>query len=125
MLKTSDITILIVDDDEDLVEALIYNFNLEDFKSLSASDGRQAIDMIKNNKIDFIISDIRMPNGDGMFLLDFIKVNNSGNLPILLLSAYTEITMEEIKQMGAIDLLQKPADIDIIVGIIKKYCHCA
>jgi DNA-binding NtrC family response regulator len=125
MLKTSDITILIVDDDEDLVEALIYNFNLEDFKSLSASGGRQAIDMIKNNKIDFVISDIRMPNGDGIFLLEFIKANNPSNLPILLLSAYTEITREEIKQMGAIDLLQKPADIDIIIGIIKKYCHCA
>ena len=124
MLKTSEITILLVDDDEDLVDALIYNLNLEDFKSLSASGGMKAIEMINNNKIDFVISDIRMPNGDGIFLLKYIKENRSDNLPILLLSAYTEITREEIQRLGAIDLLQKPADIDIVIGIIKKYCNC-
>jgi len=124
-LAALNVTILIVDDDEDLVDALIYNLNLEDFKSLGASGGIQAIDIIKNNKIDFVISDIHMRNGDGIFLLKFILENRSDNLPILLLSAYTEITREEIKKLGAIDLLQKPADIDIVIGIIKKYCNCA
>lgn len=125
MLKPSDITVLLVDDEAGILEALSINLALDDFKMLTASCGNEAIEIIKNNKIDFIISDVRMPKGDGVFLLNYVKDHNPDVPHVLLFSGFSEVTAAEAKKLGAIDLISKPPNINEIIYMIKKHCNCS
>jgi DNA-binding NtrC family response regulator len=124
MLKASDITVLLVDDEADILESLSINLQLDDFKLLTASSGMEAIEVLKKATIDFIISDVRMPKGDGVFLLNYVKEHYPHVPHILLYSGFAEITANEVKRLGGIDLISKPPNIDELASIIKKYCNC-
>jgi len=120
MKENHDITILIVDDENSLRKSLVKNFELEGFCVLSASSGHEALEVVKNQKIDFVLSDVRMPEGDGVELLKNIKMFNDRIPIVLLVSGFSEHSKDEVVAMGAIDLLTKPADIDKIIGMIKN-----
>jgi two-component system response regulator FlrC len=63
-----------VDDEKDICEKLAASFELEDFKCYTANSGKQAVEFLKQNGgIHFIISDVKMPDGDGFYLLDYIR----------------------------------------------------
>jgi DNA-binding NtrC family response regulator len=120
MIENNEITILIVDDEEGIRDMMEMNFELEGFKVVKASGGRAALEIIKNSKIDFVLSDVRMPEGDGFTLLkEIIKMNLK--LPtVLLLTGFAEISRDEVIAEGGIDLLQKPPDIEVIIKMIKQ-----
>lgn len=124
MVKPGDINVLLVDDEENLRESVSINLELDGFKVFTANCGEKAIELLKSTHIDFVISDVRMPHGDGVSLLKYIKEKHP-NLPhIVLVSGFAEISPDEVKELGGIDLLSKPFDIDKLVTMIKKYCHC-
>ena len=125
MIKASDVTILIVDDEPGIVEALSINFALDGFNICTASGGIEAIEILKKNKINFVISDVHMPKGDGILLLNYISDYTPKNPPILLFSGYTEVTAEKVKLLGGIDLYPKPPNINDMISIIKLYCNCS
>lgn len=124
MHKRSDIQILIVDDEDGIRESLTINLELDGFRVLAASCGNDAMEILKTNKIDFIISDIRMPKGDGVTLLKYVKQHYPDLPQVVLISGFSEVNAEEVKKMGAIDLLLKPPSIDALIEMIKKYCNC-
>jgi DNA-binding NtrC family response regulator len=117
----SEICILFVDDEIDISEKLATSFELEDFKVFTANCGNHAIEVLQQNpEINFIISDIKMPNGDGIFLLKHVK-SISPQIPIILLSGFTEKTEAELLSMGALALLSKPTDIDKLIEFVQKH----
>lgn len=120
MTENNEITILVVDDEEGIRDSMEMNFELEGFKVVKASGGRAALEIIKNQKIDFVLSDVRMPDGDGFTLLkEIIKLNL--RLPtVLLITGFAEITRDEVIEHGGIDLLQKPPEIEEIIKIINQ-----
>lgn len=124
MRKRSEVQLLIVDDEEGILEVLQANFELDGFKVLCATGGNDAFDLIKNNTIDFIISDIRMPNGDGISLLKNVKAHYPESPKIVMVSGFAEISAAEVKNLGGIDLITKPADIDALVDLVKLHCNC-
>ena len=124
MRNRSDVLVLIVDDEAGIRETLAINLELEGFKTLSASSGSEAIELLKNHAIDFVISDVRMPKGDGITLLKNIKKGDSDIPHIVLLTGFSELSTEEVKQLGAIDLIIKPPNIDLLIELIIKYCDC-
>ncbi len=124
MQKRNEITILIVDDEPGIREILTENFELDGFKVISASGANEAIDIFPNQKIDFIISDVRMPAGDGVSLLKHLREKHPNFTHIVLASGFAEITVEEVKRLGAIDLITKPANLDDLLELIKVHCRC-
>ena len=113
-------TILIVDDEVDICEKMASCFELEDFRVVTAQSGNAAIEILKaNSQIDFIISDIRMPDGDGLKLLSFIKNELGQKIPIVMLSAFSETTEAELIERGALKLITKPINIDELIEYIK------
>lgn len=120
MKKNNEIIVLVVDDEEGLRKALVCNLQLEDFQVLSAASGNEALEFVKSQHVDFVLSDVRMPKGDGIELLKNIKNFNGGIPVVLLVTGFTEHTKDEVLALGAIDLLNKPADIDYVVEMIKK-----
>lgn len=122
MKQNNEITILVVDDEDQLRKGLIRNLEMEDFKVLSARSGQEAFEIILTNpQIDFVLSDIRMPNGTGVELLEKTR-EKFKDLPfVLLVSGYSECTKEQAIEKGAIDLMDKPVDIDKVIAIIKSF----
>ncbi len=113
MKEPKDVTILIADDEEDLKKALVFEFSRKGYKMLDASNGVEALNMVrdaKNGKVDIIITDIRMPNGDGIGLLDAVRREDPG-LPVLIfMTGFADITPEEAIKRGAYAIFPKPLD---------------
>ena len=108
MQDPKNVTLLIVDDDENLRKALIFDFKRNGFNVLDASNGKDAIEIVKQNKIDVIISDIRMSNGDGIELLDNVKTKNVDVPVVLLITGFADISEENAYDKGADAIFSKP-----------------
>jgi len=102
-------TILIVDDENDLREAVAFDFRRKGFTVLSAKSGLGALELVKSSKVDLIISDIRMPDGDGFFLLEKIQ-SLEAKIPLIFITGFTDRTEAECLQKGALKVIPKPFD---------------
>lgn len=114
------ITILIVEDDPDLREALADTLALTDFSYLLAEDGQQAIQLLQSKSIDMVVSDVNMPEVDGYQLLQWVR-QHAPQLPVLLMTAYGSVSqaVEAMKQ-GAVDYLVKPFEPDALLAEIRR-----
>jgi DNA-binding NtrC family response regulator len=93
--------ILMVDDEEDFFH--IYAWRLErfhQFRYLYAKSGEEAYKILKKQKVDFVISDISMPNGDGLWLLDKLASEYPG-IPVIMASGELGITEKDLIARGA------------------------
>jgi len=120
MKKNENITVLVVDDDGILRKSIATNLKLEDFNVFSASNGTEAIEIVKSNQIDFVLSDIRMPGIDGVKLLEKIRDYDAALPAVVLMSGFSEYSKEEVVSKGALDLILKPFDVDRIVKLIQR-----
>lgn len=119
-MENEEITVLIVDDEQGIRDILGLNFEIEGFVIVKAAGGKEALEIVKKQRVDFVLSDVQMPEGDGFTLLKEIKKLEL-NLPtVLLVTGFAEVTRSEVIAAGGIDLLSKPPDIDQIVRIIKS-----
>lgn len=115
-----DKTILVVDDEELLRNAIIFQFKREGFNVLSACNGIEAFEIIKNNHVDAVVSDVQMPGGNGIDLLKSVKEFNA-NIPVLVfITAFADITESEAYDLGAHAIFSKPFDRKALVSCIKK-----
>jgi len=110
-------TILVVDDEKDIVELLSYNLAKEGFSVITGKNGREALDRAKQ-KPDLIILDVMMPEMDGLQVVRELKKNKStASIPILLLTAKgSEIDEIVGLEVGADDYIIKPIKIGKIVA---------
>ena len=83
-------TILVCDDDKDIVDAIEIYLAPEGYHILKAYDGIQAIEMMRSNDIQLLIMDVMMPRMDGIRAT--LKIREESNIPIIILSAKTEDT---------------------------------
>lgn len=112
-------TILVVDDEDLLREAIVFQFKREGFNVLSASNGVEAFHMIQNNKIDAVVSDIQMPGGNGIDLLKNVK-DFDAEIPVMVfITAFADLTEEEAYDLGANAIFSKPFDRKVLVKCIK------
>ena len=114
-------TVLIVDDEPSLRELLREVFSLERTgRILTASSGNEALKIIRTTKVDAVISDVRMPDGDGIALLDGIREENLDVPVIIMLTGYSKLELEDAYEKGACALLHKPCDLDMITQLTQK-----
>ncbi len=110
MRKPEEIAILIVDDEEDLREAIVFDFRRKGFKVFEASNGRSAYDIVSQNPIDIVLSDLRMPDGDGVELLDRIKALNPTTPVVMFMTGFADLGLEDAYDKGAAAVFSKPFD---------------
>jgi len=113
--------VLVVEDDQDLLEAICATLKLAGYQYFSASDGMEAMTLLHENPVGMVVSDIQMKPIDGLSLLQKIKAFNP-DLPVLLMTAYGEID-SAITAMrgGACDYVLKPFEPDNLLAHIKRY----
>ena len=100
-------TILVCDDEKDIVAAIKIYLKSEGYHVIEASNGKQALDLIAANEIHLIIMDIMMPQMDGITATAHLRENV--NLPVIFLSAKSEDTDKVLGlNIGADDYITKP-----------------
>ena len=114
-------TILVVDDEQSIMELLVYNLQKEGYNTLEAYDGVAAVDLAKNEKPDLILLDVMIPKLDGISVCKQIRyAYNISNVPILMISAKdTESDKIVGLEMGADDYITKPFQIREVMARIK------
>lgn len=115
------INILIVDDEEGIRSGLAMYIEDEGHKVFVAASGNEAIEICNKNKIDFVISDIRMPDGDGIKLLKSLRSKNPDLPVVLMMSGFSQYSRETIISKGAIDLIEKPFPFEKLEEYIDQY----
>ena len=112
-------TILVCDDDKDIVDAIEIYLAPEGYHILKAYDGIQAIEMMRSNDIQLLIMDVMMPRMDGIRAT--LKIREESNIPIIILSAKTEDTDKIFGlNVGADDYVTKPFNSLELVARVKS-----
>ena len=114
-------TILVVDDEKNIMDLLVFNLQKEGYNTLEAYDGVTAVDMALKEKPDLILLDIMIPKLDGISVCKKIRYAlNISNIPILMISARdTESDKIVGLEMGADDYITKPFQIREVMARIK------
>lgn len=107
--KNSKKTVLIIEDDESMVEALIDKFDSSGFKVLSAGDGKEGLELALSKHPDIILLDILMPKMDGLSMLKKLKEDKWGFLaPVVILTNLADSQkMSEALEIGVVDYIIK------------------
>jgi two-component system, NtrC family, response regulator PilR len=113
-------TILVIDDERSMRDLLAIMLKKEGYQIHLAENGKTALNSINKNVFDLVISDIRLPDIDGIEILKHIK-KVSPETDVILITAYasTETAVKAVK-MGAADYIYKPFDIDEMRIIIQR-----
>ncbi len=111
-------TILVVDDEQSIIDLLVYNLKKEGYNVIEANDGVTAVDMALAQKPDLMLLDIMLPRLDGLSVCK--RVKNSLNIPILMLTAKDgEIDKILGLELGADDYITKPFSVRELVARVK------
>lgn len=119
-MKEAIANILLVEDEENLHEALKLNLEMEGYSVTSAYDGNEALKAIENEYFDLIILDIMLPGVDGISITETIRVN-ANEVPILILSAKNTSADRVLGlKKGADDYLTKPFNLEELLLRVSK-----
>lgn len=121
MHKLNGFKILVVEDDPDLNEVMCDLLSSANAKVLSASNGQDALSILKSEKVNFIISDIQMPIMDGFELLNRIQQNSAQKTPLLFVTGQSKVTEFDALNMGAVGLINKPFNNDTLMQTVAKF----
>ncbi len=114
------INVLAVDDDKDVLKTLCSILTVLRLHPIAASDGVDALEKIKTQKVDLILTDLQMPNMDGLGLIKESRKLNA-NIPIAVISGHGGVTnVVDALDLGAYNFISKPFTIKEIENIIKK-----
>jgi CheY-like chemotaxis protein len=112
--------ILIVDDEPELRELLSVEFQLKGCVTQEAANGQEAVRCLDQAAFDVIVSDIRMPNGDGLFVLDSVRRADIPAPSVFLITGYADIGREEAFDRGADGIFAKPFQWDMVVSAVER-----
>ncbi len=115
--------ILVVDDEKDLVEMLVFRLEACGYKAIFAYDGKSALEKAEKEKPDLIILDITMPIMDGFEVLRRLQSNaKTKDTPVIMLTCKGESkAIFRAQGLGAADYVIKPFDSSELLKIIKRY----
>lgn len=112
--------LLIVDDEAGYRDVLKVIFNSEGYTVQTAENGSRALEKIKSDKFDVVISDVRMPDMDGISLLEAVR-NIYPDIGVVLMTAFGTIdTAREAFKLGADDFIQKPFNNEELTLIVRR-----
>jgi DNA-binding NtrC family response regulator len=119
MLDKKNLTVLIVDDEPDILELMEEEFKYCGYNTITAICGNDAIKILDAGKIDIVVSDYKMPNGNGMAVLS--HVNKMSVRPIFFfVSGQADVSVEDALRAGAKKFFSKPFDLDELIKDIEN-----
>lgn len=112
--------ILIVDDESGILYFIQNMFLADGYEVVIARNGEEAIESVKKDMVDLVITDLRMPRMDGMQLLREVK-RFAPSMPVIMLTAYaSDKTAIEAKKLGAFTYIAKPFNVAGFLAAVKR-----
>jgi len=113
--------ILLVDDTPALAQNMADILQMEGFDTVICSDGIQALDFLKEHRCDLVLTDIVMPNMDGITLVHEIRRQQAlAAMPVIIISAKSnDETLQEASESGSTLFLKKPCDTEKLINSVK------
>jgi len=114
--------ILVVDDDQNILDIVKKWLELNQHVVVTSLDGSMALKMMNNEKFDLIVTDIVMPEKEGIGLIMEIRNENS-DIPIIAMSGADrnrDAYLANAKKLGANRILRKPLDHDFFIGTVNE-----
>lgn len=120
ILEKNNIHLLVVDDEQGMRDMLSWELKGQGYRVTTASNGQEALDRMRAEKFDLVITDYQMPQMDGVKLLENIK-NNDLELEVILATGHgtIEIAVAAMKS-GAYDFILKPFNLEELSILIEK-----
>lgn len=113
--------ILVVDDSEDTREMMAKLLEMESYSVVTASDGRLGLEVAAAEMPDLIITDINMPNLNGIEMIRILREHPTlQSIPIMAITAYGSVVAGEAMQVGADYATTKPVEYDTLMGGIRR-----
>ena len=114
--------IMVVDDSRTVRESLKFFLKEGGYDVLEGADGKEALDILQNASVDLVITDVNMPNMDGLTLIGELRKSASHKFtPILVLTTESQQSiMQKGKELGATGWIVKPFDSEKVLAVIKK-----
>ena len=112
--------ILIVDDEVDICDMMMFTFDSKGFKTFIAHDAEEAFKIVQEEDLDVVVSDVRMPKGGGMKLLADIKDKDPNKPKVFLITGYSDGSTDDAIQAGAEAVLAKPIKLIDLVEEVSK-----
>lgn len=120
MTIPKNVAILVVDDEDDLRMLLDHVVANAGYTVTAASDGEEAISLLKKNRFDVALLDIQMPNATGIDVLKYIQKNSSSTKAIML-TGYADLKHAmEAREFGACDFISKPYKVEDVLTTIER-----
>jgi DNA-binding NtrC family response regulator len=114
------IRILIVDDDPYFLRVLSRILSAENFQVKTAEGACQAAQVLRDDTFDLVISDLRLPDGDGLSILQELR-KAGREVPVVILTAYGEVdNYLEAMNAGATEYLNKPIKSDELIAVVRN-----
>ena len=116
------ITVLIVDDNEESRDILSRRLKADGYRTITAIDGKDAMDILNEKIIYFVLLDIMMPEVDGITLLSQIRAESRfDNVPVIMVTAIDIVKVaQDCLRKGACGYVTKPYDMDLIKQKVRK-----
>jgi DNA-binding response OmpR family regulator len=119
-------TILLVDDDPDILSAMQTLFTQEGYRVLTATDGNRALALAERDAPDVVVVDMMMPRKSGFLVLEMLKSRGAASPRVVMITgnegsrhkAYAEA-------LGVDDYIRKPFDMVRLVESVRRLCPCA
>ena len=112
--------VLVVDDEPDILELLAEELEFEGFKTMQASSGNEALKILETESFDAIVSDYKMPNGNGKVVLDFVKSDDYKGSPVFyFVSGQADMSFQDALKEGVNKFFYKPFDLDELLDALK------
>ncbi|EQC49473.1 response regulator receiver domain protein [Bacteriovorax sp. BSW11_IV] len=117
----NDAKILFIDDEVDLLELFQFFMERHGINATYSSNPQEALGLIQDKHFDFIFSDVKMPGLSGLQLLEKVLLAGSPFGHFVFVTAYKNLSKEEVIEMGATDILYKPISIKNILSYIQNH----
>ena len=111
--------VLVVDDDPDILQTLGLCLTTEGYRVLMAANGREALDLLQNERPSVILLDLMMPVMDGWQFVHELEQRGQRDVPLLILSADRAV-QGHAQQLRASGHLAKPFDLDELLGKVQQ-----
>ncbi|MEO5968833.1 MAG: response regulator [Bdellovibrionia bacterium] len=121
MKRFAEKRILIADDETVVREALAEELADEGATTFQAANAFEALSILKVNPVDLVISDIRMQGGDGITLLEKIRKTDAFHPPLIFMTGFTDLTVQEAYRKGAEAVVTKPFSLEVIKNRVLHF----
>jgi DNA-binding NtrC family response regulator len=112
--------VLLIDDEKDFLEIMSERMKTREIEVTTASSAKEALKQVEAESFDAVILDLQMPEMDGLEALKIMKSKNP-DLQVILLTGHATVEKGvEAMKLGAMDLMEKPADLKVLTEKIKK-----